>query len=257
MRRIKKQVRGNANLAAAQANNGIPATHDAARRAWKNFRDNRNTLFHQLLVEQFGLCCYTELNLADIQNTHGIGSHFEHEQPKSLFPARTFDELNLLRSALSDQDLKTYTGSARFAGHHKGSLYNPNLFISPQSANCRDYFVYLPLDGSIQPKSGLSAEDTAKADYTITLLNLNAPFLIAERRRWLKEIEDEITRLINDNAVEAVRHLAECELTLTPRKHPQLIQPAFAQLRAFHSATRALFGSLGEQVIQQHCAHID
>ncbi|MCL1080050.1 TIGR02646 family protein [Parashewanella spongiae] len=266
MRYIKKANGGNIrSLNAAQQSqqrNGAPLTADEATRAWGRFKDTDQQLLQKLLTEQFGLCCYTELNLADLKNTHGIGSHFEHEQPKHTFPHRTFDEANLLRCALDSEDLSKYSGENRFGGHYKDNNeqldYDAAKFISPQSANCRDFFVYLTSDGSIHPKAGLSAQDNMKAQYTIDILNLNASFLKAERKRWLKEIDEEINKLIDKAATRQDReNLAECELTLTNLPHPELNKTAFPQLRPFHSATRALFGQLGENVIQQYCPQIN
>lgn len=256
MRTIKKIASGNYNLSVAQQNHGTPTTDEEANNAWRGFTDHGNTLCHKLLVEQFGLCCYTELNLADLKRIHNIGAHFEHEQPKSLYPQRTFDELNLLRCALESQDLQRYNGNNRFGGHHKLNTYDPRFFISPQSLDCRRYFVYLP-DGTINPMAGLSDIENAQAEYTIKTLNLNAPFLKAERERWLSEIKPEIDRLLDVGNLPALENLAECELTLTNRSHPDLMQGPFPQLRHFHSATRLMFGKVGQKIIQNHCPQID
>ncbi|RLV57732.1 TIGR02646 family protein [Parashewanella curva] len=240
---------------------GIPQTSSEATKAWKRFRDEGDRLFQKLLEEQYGLCCYTELNLAYFKETHDIGSHFEHEKTKHLYPQKTFDEANLLRCALDSQDLSKYAGKDRFGGHYKDSnnllAYDPALFISPQSKNCRDFFVYLASDGSIHPKASLPQADNRKAQYTIDILNLNAPFLKAERKRWLEEITDELNKLMDKSAAIAdLENLAECELALTNIPHPELNAAPFPQLRSFHSATRAIFGGLGEKVIRQKCPQI-
>ena len=214
-----------------------------------------------MLTEQFGLCCYTELNLADLKETHDLGSHFEHEQPKSLYPQRTFDESNLLRCALASEDLGLYQGAQRFGGHSKDNNqnidYDPNKFISPQSANCSDYFVYIATDGSIAPNAKLELTELERAEYTIEILNLNSPFLKAERNRWLQELNEILEPFIEEGELEPIRDLAELELTLTNRLHPELINEIpFPQLRSFHSAARAIFGEVGELIIQDHCPNI-
>jgi uncharacterized protein (TIGR02646 family) len=264
MRTINKTNPGNNhNLNTAQVNNGIPDSSQAATTAWHNFKDTGNTLCHKLMIEQYGLCCYTELNLTDLKQTHNIGAHFEHEQPKSRYPQRTFDETNLLRCALDSEDLAIYKGKDRFGGHYKDKnpdlSYDETRFISPQSPNCRDYFSYLAHDGSIVPKHGLKPDENDKAQYTIDLLNLNAPFVKAERARLLIEVIIEIDKLMDDEAIEAIeaiRDLAECELTLTDQQHPDIEQSAMPQLRAFHTATLSRFGAIGLEVIKQHCSEI-
>jgi len=264
MRVIKKANAGNnRNLVRTEETNGRPASSEHATRAWGNFHDRNQLLLEKLLTEQFGLCCYTELNLADLKETHGLGSHFEHEQPKNLYPQRTFDELNLLLCVLDSQDLQRYRYAQQFGGHYKDHRrntinYDPNKFISPQSSNCADYFVYISIDGSIAPNVNLSDAELDKAIYTIDLLNLNAPFLKAERERWLQELNEILKPFIDGNDIASIGHIAECELTLTDRLHPDLIHDTpFPQLKSFHSATRAIFGAVGERVIHAHCPHID
>lgn len=262
MRTIKKINTGNIHsLITAQINNGIPTDSAHATRAWGNFKDHNQLLFQKLLIEQFGLCCYTELNLADLKAEHGIGSHLEHEQPKNMYPQRTFDEANLLSCALDSDDLVSYKNEQRFGGHYKDNnphnQYDANRFISPQSSNCRDYFVYIIIDGTIAPKAGLSPVELDKATYTIAHLNLNSPFLKAERERWLTEIDNVLKPLISSNDISAIENIAQCELTLTSRGHPTLHRAAFDQLRPFHSATRNLFGAIGQRVITQFSPHID
>ncbi|MCJ8273002.1 MAG: hypothetical protein MJK04_26840, partial [Psychrosphaera sp.] len=139
--------------------------------------------------------------------------------------------------------------------------YDETRFISPQSPNCQDYFSYLAHDGSIVPKHGLKPDEKDKAHYTIDLLNLNASFLKAERARHLTEIINEIDKLMDDDidyegTVEAIRDLAQCELTLTDRQHPDIEQSALPQLRAFHTATLSRFGTIGVEIIKQHCREI-
>jgi uncharacterized protein (TIGR02646 family) len=262
MRTIKKGIIGNnRNLNTALKNNGIPKNSEEATRAWGNFNDVRQLLQHKLLEEQFGLCCYTELNLATLCSVHNIGAHFEHEQPKKLYPERAFDESNLLRCALSSHDLMTFSSNDRFGGHFKDNNplyhYDAKRFISPQSQNCRKFFVYIITDGSIVPRGGLQPDEQDRAQYTIDFLNLNAPFLKAERERWLQELDLVLMPLVNNLEKDAISNLADCELTLTNLEHPELNKPAYPQLRQFHSATRLLFGALGERIIQANCPQID
>lgn len=259
MRTIKKSHGDrNRNLEKAEQNNGVPQTKDEATRAWGNFSDHGNSLALKLLRQQFGLCCYTELNLADLHREKGAGAHFEHEQPKSKFPGRTFDESNILRCSLASTDQKSYRGTQCFGGHHKLGDYDQRLFISPQSESCREFFTYLP-DGTIHPKDDELSDRASfdKAKYTIGLLNLNAPFLIAERKRWLDEIRSEIDHLVQEGNLDAIENFAAFELCLTRKSHPEHTGNEFEQLNRFHSAVRDLFGSTGERVIAQECAQID
>ncbi len=183
------------------------------------------------------MCAYTELALEGFQ----YGYHIEHIEPKKINPARIFDYNNLVISALDSDSLTKFTKKDRFGGHYKQKDYDPNLFISPLMPDSERYFEYLS-NGRIQPAQSLTPEDRAKAIYTKDLLNLNAPFLVNSRRKWLMELEDEIAQLLDDDV--ALKQLAECELCATS-----------GRLREFHTAAKVRFGRLGDQVIATVCAH--
>lgn len=234
--------------------NGNPATSEEATRRWKNF-NGKTELSRQLLQQQYGLCCYTELNLTDFATEQNMGSHIEHENPKSLLPVETFNYGNLLLCALASEDLKHFPGLQQFGGHFKGSKFDAGLFVSPHQANCRDYFIYSSGSGEISPNLALPAGEQQKAQYTIDLLNLNAPFLKAERKQWLEEIEECLEPLIDSSDLQYIELLAETELTPVQR-HDAKLGYTCDQLRKFHSAVRAVFCQLGEQVIQEHCPNI-
>lgn len=248
MRHIKKTNGESTVELDRQIDKGVPANKEEATRRWNRFSEKEKV--ERLLFEkQVGLCCYTELNLTDFAREQGMGYHIEHEKPKSTFPQLTFNFTNLLLCALNDQDLKQFKGTFQFGGHFKKSNYDAQLFISPHDEHCRKFFVYLSQTGEIGPNLSLSAEDQQKATYTIALLNLNAPFLRAERQLWLQELESCLQPLIERGDIDSIKRVAETELLPFKRKHPKLGTNC-DQLRKFHSAVREMFGALGESVIQ-------
>lgn len=233
MRRIRNSL-GDAHLHREQER-PVPASGRDALSRWRRY-DKVETR-SSLLDEQWWLCAYTELALEGFQH----GSHIEHVEPKSVNPARTFDYHNLVISALDSDSLTKFAKQDRFGGHYKQSDYDPNLFISPLMPDSERYFQYLS-SGRVEPAQDLTPEERGRAIYTRDLLNLNAPFLVNSRRKWLMELEDEIDRLLDDES--ALRQLAECELCDTS-----------GRLREFHSAAKARFGRLGGQVMASCCSH--
>jgi uncharacterized protein (TIGR02646 family) len=166
-----------------QAHQHPPTTGDEASSRWSSF--GYKARVQELLInDQYGLCCYSELR-ADLE---GLGYHIEHIRPKGQFPGQTFDYTNLAASALSSDDLKTIREET-FGGHAKRSHFDKALFISCHDADCAHYFAYLS-DGRIVPRDNLSTPDKNRANYTITLLNLNSPYLTNRRRRWYDELDD-------------------------------------------------------------------
>lgn len=209
-------------------------TATTPEKAWDNFNGKEATR-HACWHEQFGLCAYSEIVLDD----QDLGMHIDHVEPKSRNPSRTFDHSNLLLSAISDKKLQGMPKHEVFGGHYRGNRYSRTGFINPLWPDSRRYFHYAG-NGEVEPAWGLSASDARKASYTITILNLNSPVLVNRRRNWLRELEVEISILLD--APDALRHFAEVELCDTGGK-----------LRPFHSAVRERFGGMGEAVMAQNC----
>lgn len=209
-----------------------PTTRDEASSRWKGFRSHKAEVLNQLLDEQYGLCCYSEVR-ADLEN---FGYHIEHIQPKGKYPPKTFDYSNLAASALSSDDIKTIEKAERFGGHAKLSEYDATLFISCHDSDCARYFAYLS-DGRVEPRTDLNAEETKRAIYTRDLLNLNSPYLVTLRRRWYDELDD----LFEEHLVKnwSLEHLAAIDLLPTNQK-----------LSQFFSVTRQFFGAVAERVLQ-------
>lgn len=220
-----------------KANDTPPKTGQDARSRWGSFSD-KSALSDLLENEQYGLCAYSEINLEH----YSLGAHIEHVQPKSRFPKKTFDYQNLILSALSSSDLETMDKNSIFGGHHKGSEFDPALFISCLADNSADYFAYLS-NGHIKPKSTLSVRDKRKAQYTIDLLNLDSPYLVAERRRWLDELDTLIDEHIDQGL--SVEHLAA--IYLLPRNQ---------RLESFFTANRQRFMKTGDKLIAQQAPEL-
>lgn len=232
MRPIKHQNSGGFYLDNAHSN--PPLTGDQARSRWQSFGYKADVL-NKLLNDQFGLCCYSELR-ADHE---GLGYHIEHIQPKSLYPARTFDFANLAASALASDDLKKteIVQEEAFGGHAKLSQYDAK-FISCHEVDCARYFSYLS-DGRVIASNDLDQNDTDRANYTINVLNLNCPYLTNRRRRWF----DELDQLFQEHQVKNWNLHDLASIDLIPTNH---------RLNPFFSLTRQFFGQIAESVIQQH-----
>ena len=230
MRFIRKRTFGGYHLDEAHAN--PPQTADEATSRWSCF-GHKPAVTGFLQDEQYGLCAYTELRPDFV----GLGTHIEHVQPKSRYPQRTFDFSNLVLCALADADLQTLAVNDRFGGHVKLSEYDPDLFVSCLQSDCPRFFAYLS-DGRVVAAANLPEKETQQAQYTIDLLNLNAPYLLVQRKNWLDELDKLIDEhLDNDNSLE---DLAAIDLL-----------PTSGKLSPFFTATRQRFARIAEQVLQE------
>lgn len=130
---------------------------------WSEYTQKRNLKEHILKHEQNGLCCYCE-SYVTLDN-----SHIEHIKPKSLNPENlTFDYTNLAVSCQGN--CHTDGNQPVTCGHKKGNNFDEELFLKPTTVeNIRAYFDY-----TTQGEIKASAFDESKANYTITLLQLNA-----------------------------------------------------------------------------------
>jgi uncharacterized protein (TIGR02646 family) len=211
-------------------------------KAWQKLgSDCKQSLIEEYLKpEQYQLCAYSEIDLKT------FGCHIEHIKPKNKnrYPESTFDYHNLIASAFDSEALQKHSYADRFGGHfkcgdksqHEQDKYDPNLFICPLEADCSRFFSYEP-NGDVKPHPSLNQSETERAQYTIDALNLNAPYLVEERRRIIEEMLPIIDELLDDE--EALRHFAEIDLCVTNGK-----------LQPFHSTRLQQFGTLGLQVMQ-------
>ena len=211
-----------------------PLTPKDAERAWSNFR-HKNKTRDVCYTEQFGLCAYSENVLDPVD----FGMHLDHVEPKSFNPARTFDHNNLLLSAIDDVESRGLVRHEVFGGHYRQNKYSNTDFIHPSKPDSRRFFHYAST-GEVEPAWNLTTNEINQAQYTIDILNLNAPILVNRRKHWLAELEQEINTLLT--VPTALKIFAELELCSTNR-----------HLRPFHSAVRERFAALGEQVLQSNC----
>ena len=214
-----------------------PQTKEEARRRWSAF-NHKPQLTTLLVDEQYGQCAYSEINMAH----HGIGCHIEHLEPRSLAPTRTFDYNNLVLSALSSNDLCTMEKNNVFAGHYKLSRYDPDQFISCIDNDSAEHFVYLS-DGRVTAKNSLEDIDQQKAEYTIELLNLNSPYLVNLRKRWL----DELDQLIDEYLDNELSLIDLASVYLLPRNE---------LLDSFFTANRQRFGRIGDRILKQEAPEL-
>jgi len=219
-------------------NKNAPVSSGAAQTAWKNFK-KKEALNTVLLDEQLHLCAYTELRPDQL----GLSTHIEHVKPKSKFPAQTFDYRNLVASILNHRDLQSYAKADQFGGHAKGNHYDKRHFMSPLKASARrNYFLYL-CDGRVVPSEKKSRRYQKKAKHTIDLLNLNAPLLVNQRKRWIEELEEWL-----DEQLEAGTPIEDIALVdLIPTK---------GKLNSFFTATRQFFYPKSEKVLKDYAPYL-
>ena len=211
MRHIEKQHSSVGCLGGEQQS--PPNDSKEAKNRWAQHRD-KDDLTKLLRDEQYWLCAYTELRPDEIE----IGTHIEHIKPKSHYPDLTFDYHNLVLCALSSSDLRkpNFKGQAnRFGGHAKGDNYDQNLFISPLDPISATSFLYQN-NGLVVPNPKKSTKIQHKAEYTIVLLKLNAPFLINRRKRQIEEIDQAI--LEKQNKPQELAKLKQLELGISNGK---------------------------------------
>lgn len=240
MRTINKQGDGGYHLNQSHAN--PPLAPQQATSRWHSFA-HKLQVQQYLLVEQYRLCCYSELRADE----EGLGYHIEHVENKSQNPRRTFDYTNLAASALSSvNDLQVFNaqGDEVFGGHALGKMDSVDMvrFVSCHQPDCHRFFAYLS-DGRVVRSDELSAQDADKADYTITLLNLNSPYLITRRRQWWAELD----QLFEDHQTKDwnLADLARVDLV-----------PVNSSLSRFFSLTRQFFGQVAEQTLLQYAPEL-
>jgi uncharacterized protein (TIGR02646 family) len=161
---------------------------------WKRYK-HKSYIQDNLLIIQNNICSYCEIEL-NRDNGH-VGFHIEHIQPKSKFPARTFDYTNLMLSCFTTKkelQINNIDKKSLSCGHFKDNNFCNDLFISPAVSNSDTFFQY-ELDGRITPVYSLDRGSKAKALYTIRRLNLNCTRLIRERQDLIENIFIQISKI--------------------------------------------------------------
>lgn len=244
MKHIAKHGPGPQKL--QQANASPPQTGEQARSRWHGFRHKQALLNGCLLPEQCGLCGYSEVDAQKL----GLGFHIEHVENKSQNAARTFDYHNLIASAFSSPEglgVAKAQGWEVFGGHATGKQGHPtpvdmSRFVSPLLADCARFFVYLS-NGAVEPQLNLNPQDSARARYTIEVLNLNSPVLVGLRQEWWEELD----ALYEDHMRNgwSIGHLAAVDLL-----------PRNQRLSPFFTLTRQFFGPVAERLLVQQAPQL-
>ena len=180
---------------------------------WENTSDKKRLQLHKHLhLLQNGLCIYCEQKIKSVQRDTKNAiqpSHLDHVLPKSdvLFAALFLEQDNLAMSCMGFREGKyelDNTGRVKrvkgmmydFCGHPKDNKMDINLFINPLKVlETQKYFTY-DINGKILP----SNKNREKAKYTIDLLNLNHPDLVA----WRLEVYN---TLLEDTELDITSHL--------------------------------------------------
>lgn len=103
----------------------------------------------------------------------------------------------------------------------------------------REPFMMLAWEATTQEGGRLVWAAARKQDYTITLLNLNSPYLVTRRRQWW----DELDQLFEEHRTKGWSMSDFAGVDLLPHKQ---------RLSHFFSLTRQFFGPLAEDTLQQH-----
>ena len=226
----------------ARAHLNPPLSPSAATARWGRFK-NKEGVLEALLGEQYFLCCYTEIDAQKL----GLGFHIEHVENKGQNPARTFDYLNLAASGVDSKvglSKIASQGETAFGGHapNKTKPYDLKSFVSCHHSRCFDYFSY-GSNGMVDAAIDLSPEDEAKARYTISLLNLNSPYLVVLRRKWWEELDTIFEEHLSDG--DDIELWSQVELI-----------PINGRLNPFFSMTRQFFSEIAESTLKKHAPEL-
>ena len=159
---------------------------------WEDAKDvSRLWREYILEYEQHRLSGYTEepLRLDD--------AHIDHFRKQSLFNAFVFDWNNFVVDGVDE------TYGARFKDKYVKSCEDNEKLINPVTEDASRYFKY-ELNGNIAVVTGLTPDDSARADYTIKAFNLNEASLSERRRIIINTILDAYQDLSDELILEAL-----------------------------------------------------
>lgn len=151
---------------------------------WNDFHSKAHGVYSAtrdqiVLVEQEGICGYTEIPFNDFSDCH-----LDHYKKRALYPTETFNWQNLIAAGNDDE----------FGARYKDLAYNIKVteyreILNPVVDNVENYFYYTE-NGDILPSDTLSAQDFSKAELTIKVFNLRHKSLKQRRMTLIKQIKD-------------------------------------------------------------------
>ncbi|WP_370557635.1 retron system putative HNH endonuclease [Edwardsiella tarda] len=217
-----------------------PQTDTQATSRWSSF-GYKALVQSRLLNQQYHLCCYSEVR-ADLLR---LEYHIEHIENKSQVPQRTFDETNLAASALSSDKLPLLVKDDVFGGHALGKQKQVDMaqFVHCYQVDCARYFAYLS-DGRVVPSAHLNPSESARAQYSIDLLNLNSAYLVDLREQLWLELE-QLEEQHRANGWD-IHYLLLFDLV--PTEHNQL--------SPFFSLTRQFFGQAADELLRSEAPQL-
>lgn len=188
---------------------------------WDSFKNPcKGKLKSFLLYEQHNLCGYCEREISP------DNSHFEHLAPQKKYPELRFEYKNLIASCngtfLNATSRRTIDKQS--CGHRKEDKYNPELFLNPVAvSDISAYFNFDPDTGKMKPVD----EDvkSAKADYTIGVLNLNSRYLCNARKNSKEILIEECVK----------------QMQLSPEQGEKILRAELASDREFITFLRYCF----------------
>ena len=174
----------------------------------------RSAIWQALHAMQGERCAYCEAALGEHR------CHIEHFRQRAAYPAGTFEWSNLFGSC----------NRLESCGRHKdgcGKYLHTDL-IKPDEEDPEHFFVFSP-NGSVSPRSGLSADERHRACETIRIFNLNGALEEIRSRevrgylqtaeefahwaeelpqdQWLPIFEEELERVTRLPFATAIRHV--------------------------------------------------
>ena len=138
----------------------------------------RSATLNSLFSEQTGQCVYCGRGIVLKKHKQ---CHIEHFRPRSKYPLLQLDYTNLFLSCGPDNE----PGAWRSCGAHKDDWFDEASHISPGTEACAEQFLF-------RVSGEIVGGDSPASDEMISVLNLNHPELMAERKVMIEDVEREL-----------------------------------------------------------------
>lgn len=160
------------------------------------------------------------------------GEQVDHFRPKSLYPEAVFAWLNFLYACGGCNNPKNNEFAVLVAGRplsvarKKGApvappLIGPPALLDPRQEDLMTFLeLELPESFKIHSRPGLSAEDEARAQYTIATLRLNREFLFKSRRHTYRALIALLEQFIARRDSDRRDDMARIEREIRTAPHP-------------------------------------
>lgn len=170
----------------------------------------RRILRNSLLQEQGYICCFCGCSIGKLDSRNTIiQCIIKKKDPHNVRNAHIVPQsVNLSLSLDYNNICASCDSQIHGEWHCDFAQKNKTLPITPLQRDCADYFSF-KVDGVVEPNPNKTESEKYKAQETIDILNLNSRSIKSARKNAIKNFENKLKTLSNEDKKKAIQCISQ------------------------------------------------